>query len=202
MNNAPDIIVFSQEEFDAALASGAGYILVCDCRVICGSIKDVRIECIGGAVVETDTEILSDELTPVSAGGTKKRRFFPARGSFRSSFKSSYRTSYRRGSFSSSYRGSFRGSFLRRWEWEWEFERGSYRASYRTSFRTSYKSSYRTSYRGSYGSFTGSAKRRGSYRLCLCPFPTHFEGPYSELLDELFREIAYSDIGGYGIELI
>ncbi len=171
----PDAIVFSQEELEKALESGARRILLCDGDFYLENPpEEAEFSVLGTAAVYSGGQAVC-----LSSSPGEYRRTAAVAGSGGVWGSGGYRTS-----------GGVWGS-------------GGYRTSggifalgsWRTSGGMFTFGSWRSS-GGMYGSgmFAFGSGRKISER--------RFSGPYSEGLDELFYRLELEGIGGYGIQLI
>ena len=126
-----DAIVFTQDELNTAIDSGAKHIILCDNNFTLPQCKDIEFISVGKVKTSADKKKKSGKNT------LKKM----------SSSNSSYFSSYKPGSYFTSYRykTSFISSYLYNYRYEYE---------YRTSHAGSYVTSYRLlqSYNISFGS--------------------------------------------------
>lgn len=186
MDVTPDVIVFTQGELEAALKENVKCVALCDNEFFLAEIPSETI------FIGIGTVVLSAASKPENIYNLEFRK---------TAVKNSYDTvgsSVKSQGICSSYRLGRTTSYIG----------GSYNRRYISSYRysSSYmRSSYRTgSYtvRKSHGGSYRSSRPLSSYRKTSYKRLRHFEGPYSEGLDELFDELDRMDLGGYGIHLI
>lgn len=178
-----DIIVFSQDELDAAIKNGKTSICLCDNEFLLPNVSNIRYTAVGKVTASVDsakTDIVCENFSPKvihKITNVKNKAVGAASRSVSGSYASSYRSSYRY-----SFSGSFQTSYTLS---------GSFRTSYTLSgsFKTSYRlsGSFRTSYFLS-GSFKTSYKNSTCFKNSFCK--------KQYLIDE------YINVNGYGIHLI
>lgn len=178
-------IVFDQQGLDAAVASGALSILLCDNTFTIPLCSGVHYCAIGDVEAQADMSpseaqrysiefegfepVFAMEDAPVYAHVPHGiHPAVPGTGSFASSFATSFVSS-----FMTSFTTSFSGSFFGMYEYEYEYETGSFTSSFASSFSTSFRMS---------ASFGGSAASLMRIRKKY-----------------IVREIA---VNGYGLNLI